>query len=81
MPEPLIFSIGFQNLGKNKLQHHPGRPLLSPTHSPRISPLSYCDIAQLLTLQIPQDWLGLQIKHCLCIVKLISYNTKYTQCR
>lgn len=57
-------TLDFPHLDENKLQRHPGRPLLSPTHSQRISPLNYYDIGWLLTPQIPQDWLGLQIKHC-----------------
>ncbi|XP_004379202.2 ADP-ribosylation factor-like protein 14 [Trichechus manatus latirostris] len=50
------------------------RPRPSPTHAQRISPLSYHGIGWLLMPQIPRDWLGLQIKHCLPIIKLISDN-------
>lgn len=45
----------------------------NPTHSQRMSPLSHCDTCWLLPQSL-QDWLGLQIKHCLPIIKLISYN-------
>nr|XP_003416176.2 ADP-ribosylation factor-like protein 14 [Loxodonta africana] len=47
-------------------------PLLSSTHSQRISPLCSSDTGWLLTPHSPQDWLGQQIKHCLPIIKLIS---------
>lgn len=73
MSEPLI-TLDFQCLEENRLQCHAGRPLPSPTHSQRISPLSFYDTGWLLTPQIPQDWLGLEIKHCLPIIKMISYN-------